>query len=79
MLCTKNQHRKNPKAKYIGRVLEPDYFPHCLSWIKTPLETLGIHITTNPEENLYYNFKPKIATLKKRTINLETKISFIKK
>ncbi len=21
------------KAKYIGRVLEPDYFPHGLSWV----------------------------------------------
>ncbi len=52
------------KAKYIGRVLEPDYFPRGFSWIKTHLETLGIYITTNLEENLNYNFKPKIATLK---------------
>ncbi len=72
------------KAKYIGRVLEPDYFPHGLSWIKTPLETLGIHITTNPDEILNYNFKPKIATLKKklsiwkqRSLSLKGKITII--
>ncbi len=64
MLWTTNQHRKNKCYIYIGRVLEPHYFPHGLSWIKNTLETLGIHITTNLEENINYNFKPKIATLK---------------
>ncbi len=48
------------KAKSIGRSLTP----HGLSWIKTPLETIGIYITNNHDDNLNFNFKPKIATLK---------------
>ncbi len=45
--------------------MEPlDHFSHGLSWIKTPLETLGIHIMNNQEENINNNFKPKLATSK---------------
>ncbi len=72
------------KAKYIEKILQPDHFPHGFSWIKTPLETLGIHITNNSEENLNYNFKPKIATLKnhlaiwkQRSLSLKGKITII--
>ncbi len=46
---------------------------------KKTLETLGIHITNNSEENLNYNFKPKIATLKKPFSNMETKILILKR
>ncbi len=52
------------KAKSIGRSLTPDNYPHGVSWIKTPLETLGIYITNNHDDNLNFNFKPKLATLK---------------
>ncbi len=52
------------KAKHHGSSNTPDYHPHGLSWIHTPLETLGVHITNNEDENLKYNFKPKTATLK---------------
>ncbi len=72
------------KAKYVEKILQPDHFPRGLSWIKTPLETLGIHITNNSEENLNYNFKPKIVTLKKklaiwkqRSLSLKGKITII--
>ncbi len=34
-----------------------------------PLETLGIYITNNSEENFSYNFKPKIAILH-NTLNI---------
>ncbi len=50
-------------AKNIGITLTSDHYPHGLSWIKTPLQKLGIFITNNSEENFSYNFKPKIATL----------------
>ncbi len=32
------------KAKHHGNSNTSDYYPHGLSWIKTPLETLGVHI-----------------------------------
>ncbi len=51
------------KAKHLGKLLTSDHYPHGLSWIKTPLETLRIFITNNPEENLKYNFKPKLSIL----------------
>ncbi len=70
------------KAKNLGITLRSDHYPHGLSWIKTPLETLGIYITNNSEENLSYNFKPKIATLhntpniwKQRTLSIKGKIT----
>ncbi len=52
------------KAKYIGKILKPDHFPHGLLWIKTSLETLGIFITNDPDENYLLNYKPKLAELK---------------
>ncbi len=58
--------------------------PHGLSWIKTPQETLGVHITNNEDENLKYNFKPKIATLKhlfniwkQSTLTIKGKITIV--
>ncbi len=66
------------KAKNIGITLTSYHYPHGLSWIKTPLETLRIYITNNSEENFSYNFKPKIATLCK-TLNIwKQRIVFIK-
>ncbi len=47
----------------LGKPINADYYPHGLSWIKTPLETFGIYITNNHEENLNYNYKPKLAKL----------------
>ncbi len=68
------------KAKHIRKNLNPDHFPHGLSWIKTPLETLGIFITNDAEENLNLNFKPRIANLtnllnvwKQRNLSLKGK------
>ncbi len=72
------------KATNIGITLTSDHYPHGLSWIKTPLETLGIYITNNSEENFSYNFKPKIATLlntlniwKQRTLSIKGKITIV--
>ncbi len=41
-----------------------DHFPHGLSWIKTPLGTLGITITDNAEANFKYTFQQRILNLK---------------
>ncbi len=61
-----------------------DHYPHCLSWIKTPLETLRIYITNDLEENLNYNFKPKLAKLrnllniwKQITLTIKGKITIV--
>ncbi len=68
----------------MGITLTLDHYPHGLSWIKTPLETLGIYISNNSLENFNYNFKPKIATLcntlniwKQRTLSIKGKITII--
>ncbi len=34
-----------------------DHFPHGLSWIKIPIETLGFTITDNEQANFKYNFQ----------------------
>ncbi len=52
------------KVKYIGCLMSCDHFPHGLSWIKTPLETLGITITDNAEANFKYNFQQRIRNFK---------------
>ncbi len=72
------------KAKHHGCSNTSDYYSHGLSWIKTPLETLGVHITNNEEENLKYKFKPEIATLKnllniwkQRTLTIKGKITIV--
>ncbi len=61
-----------------------EHFPHGLSWIKTPLETLGITITDNAEVNLKYNFQQRILNLKvilniwkQRKLSLKGKITLL--
>ncbi len=72
------------KTKHHGYSNTSYYYSHGLSWIKSPLETLGVHITNNEEENLKYNFKPKIATFKnllniwkQRTLTIKGKITIV--
>ncbi len=62
------------KAKYIGSLMSCDHFPDGLSWIKTPLETLGITITDNAEANFKYNFKQRIINL---TVILKAKLQYL--
>ncbi len=52
------------QAKYIGLLSSRAYFPRGVSWIKTHLETLGIVIIDNDEDNYKYNFPQKILTFK---------------
>ncbi len=57
-----------------------DHFPHGLSWVKTPLETLGITITDNADANLKYNFQQRNLNLilniwKQRKLSLKGKIT----
>jgi hypothetical protein len=56
-------------AKYIGKLKDNDYYPHGLSWIKSPIHTLGIHIPESDEQNYNLNFKQKIINLK-TTLNI---------
>ena len=72
------------QAKYIGSLKNNDYFPHGLSWIKKPIESLGIVFTDNTEQNYLYNFKPKLLNLKttlqiwkQRKLSLKGKITII--
>ena len=51
-------------AKYIGTLISCDHFPHGLSWIKKPIETLGVIIVNKTEMNYKLNFQQKIANLK---------------
>jgi hypothetical protein len=71
-------------AKYIGSLITCDHYPHGLSWIKTPIYTLGIHIVTNQELNYTLNFAQKIKNLKtkldiwkQRQLSLKGKITII--
>ncbi len=57
------------KAKYIGSLMSCDHFTHGLSWIKAPIETLGIVIMDNDVTNFKYNFQQSIFTLK-ATLNI---------
>ncbi len=41
-----------------------DYYPRGLSWIKTPIETLGIVISNDDESNYIHNFQQRILNLK---------------
>ncbi len=56
-------------AKYIDSITDGDYFPHDLSWIKTPFETLVISIVNNSDMNYKLNFQHRIVTLKS-TLNI---------
>ncbi len=75
---------KNTQTKYIGSLENDDYFPHGLSWIKIPIETLVITITDNSEQNYKYNFqnlftnlKTTLNILKQRKLSLKGKIPVI--
>ncbi len=57
------------QAKYIGSLISCDYFPHGISWIKTPILTLAIVITDNDQSNFKHNFQQRILTLK-ATLNM---------
>ncbi len=69
------------KAKHLGTSITADHYSLGLSWIKTPFETLGIYITNNHEDNLNYNYKPKIARLlniwKQRKLSIKRKTTII--
>ncbi len=71
------------QAKYIGSKQTCDYFPHGLSWITTPIQTLGIVITDNKDKNYKFNFQNKIANLttlnicKQRRLSIKGKITII--
>ncbi len=45
------------KANYIGSLMSCDHFPHELSWIKAPIETLGTTIMDNDEANFKHNYQ----------------------
>ncbi len=47
------------KAKHFGKPITIDHYLHGLSWIKTPLETLGIYITNNHEDNSFKHLEIK--------------------
>ncbi len=51
-------------AKYIGSLKDSDYYPHGLSWIKGPVASLGIILTTSVKENYLLNYRPRITKLK---------------
>jgi hypothetical protein len=72
------------QAKYIGSLKNNDYFPHCLSWIKNPIETLGIVFTETIEQNYISNFQQKKSILqttlniwKQRHLSLKGKITIL--
>jgi hypothetical protein len=71
-------------AKYIGQLKDHDYYPHGLSWIKTPIHTLGINIVDSEDLNYNLNFKQKICNLKttlniwkQRNLSIKGKITII--
>ncbi len=77
-----NSFSLKTKVKSLDNDVTANHYPHSLSCITTPLETLGIYITNNPEENLNYNFKIKLSKLrnllniwKQRTITIKGKIT----
>ncbi len=72
------------QAKYIGILSLCDYYPHGLSWIKTPIETLCITICDNEETSYKQNFQQRISNLKSilniwkgRNLSLKGKITVL--
>lgn len=72
------------KAKYIGSLKDSDYFPHGLSWIREPIQSLGIFFTSSESENYLLNYKPRIEKLQnmllvwaQRGLSLKGKITII--
>ncbi len=73
------------QAKYIESLISYDRFIRGVSWIKTPIETLGIVITGNDGTNYKYNLHQRIFTLKstlniwkQRKLSLKDKILYSK-
>ncbi len=60
------------QSKYIGSLSKNYYYTHGLSWIKTPIETLGIVITIDDESNYIHNFQQRNFKLKINTKQMET-------
>ncbi len=56
-------------TKYIGSLIDDDYFLYVITWIKTPLGTLSISILNNSDINYKLNFQQRIVTLKS-TLNI---------
>ena len=72
------------QAKYIGSLKGWDYYPHGLSWIKKPMEVLGIVFTTTDNDNYRYNFESRIKNLKtvlniwkQRKLSLKGKVTIL--
>ena len=72
------------QAKHIGSLITCDHYPHGLSWIKTPIETLGIVITDSEDSNYKCNFQQRIVNLKAvlniwktRKLSLKGKITIL--
>ena len=72
------------QAKYIGSLTKWDYYPHGLSWIKKPLETLGIVLTNSDAQNYSSNFELRIKKLKtlldiwkQRNLSIKGKITIL--
>ncbi len=70
------------QAKHIGSLISCHHFQHGVSWIKTPILTLGIVITDNNQSNFQHNFQHRILTLnatlnmwKQRKLSLKEKIT----
>ncbi len=71
-------------AKYIGCLKGWDYYPHGLSWIKKPIETLGVIFTGTDTENYNYNFAQRIKNLNttldiwsQRNLSIKGKITIL--
>ena len=72
------------QAKYIGSLTNWDYYPHGLSWIKKPLETLGIVLSNSDAQNYSANFELRIKNFrtilniwKQRNLSLKGKITIL--
>lgn len=77
-------NQEKTKAKYIGSLKNSDYYPHGLSWIKSPMETLGIVFTDTEHNNYKYNFEKRIKSFKtildiwkQRNLSLKGKVTVL--
>ncbi len=55
---------KRLTLNYIGNLTTCDHVCHGLSWIKTIIDTLGIVIIDNDDNNYKHNFQQRITNLK---------------
>ncbi len=65
-------------------IISCDHYPQRLSWIKTPIETLGIVVTDNDAANYQHNFQHRILNLKtiiniwkQRRLSIKGKITIL--